>query len=132
MTESTDEALSHVCAHCGKRFHRRRYVNQFTTHASIEVFGKPVPAKYCSPVCRKDAHRKRAESARQADRSDATHPDDPIPQMGASHAPTATRQDDADAFERIRAGRQLSRWEPCANPNPDDPGFEIPEFLRRT
>jgi hypothetical protein len=131
MSESTDPNLSTVCAHCGRRFHRRRFVNRFTTYASVEILGKPAPAKYCSPACRKDAYRKRNECGRRADRSDATHLDGPIPQVGASHAPTATRQDDADAFERIRAGRQLSRWEPCANPDPHDPGFEIPEFLRR-
>lgn len=131
MTESTDPNLSTVCAYCGKRFHRRRYVNRFTTVTSMEVLGKPAPAKYCSPVCRQNAYRKRTVGERQAVQGLVTDLDDPIPQVGASHASTATRQDDADAFERIRVGRQLSRWEPTACAPADDPGWEIPEFLRR-
>jgi hypothetical protein len=39
---------------------------------------------------------------------------------------------EARAFDEIQGDRVLSRWEPCANPDPSDPGFEIPEFLRRT
>ena len=131
MSESTDEVLSHACDYCGKRFHRSRHVNRFTSVASVELLGKPVQAKYCSPNCRKNAWRKRNGGGRGADRVDATPLADPFPQVEASHASTPTRQDDADTFERIRAGRQLSRWEPTACAPADDPGWEIPEFLRR-
>jgi ssDNA-binding Zn-finger/Zn-ribbon topoisomerase 1 len=132
MSESTDEVLSHACDYCGKRFHRSRHVNRFTSVASVELLGKPVQAKYCSPNCRKNAWRKRKEDGREAARIDATPLADPFPQVEASHASTPTRQADAVAFEDIRAGRQFSRWEPCASPDPNNPGFEIPEFLRRT
>lgn len=46
--------------------------------------------------------------------------------------PKLSPDSDREAFERLRAGRVLSRWEPCANPDPNDPGFEIPEFLQRS
>jgi len=131
MSESTDEALSHACDYCGKRFHRSRHVNRFTSVASVELLGKPVQAKYCSPACRQNAYRRRKQGGREGDQSTVTPLADPFPQVEASHASTPSRQDDADAFERIRAGRQLSRWEPCANPDPNDPGFDIPQFLQR-
>jgi hypothetical protein len=138
MTESTDPNLGTVCAHCGKRFHLRRFVNRFTTFASTEVLGKPAPAKYCSPACRQAHYRvvRTADKTTVAVGAGSTAPvtdlDVPRPILPVTNAPVATRQDDADAFERIRAGRQLSRWEPYANPDPHASGFEIPEFLQRS
>jgi hypothetical protein len=36
-----------------------------------------------------------------------------------------------EEFEKIQAGRKLSEWAPTAKADPNDPGLEIPEFLRR-
>jgi hypothetical protein len=136
MSESTDPALSAVCQHCGKRFHLRRFVNRYTTHSSDETLGKPAPAKYCSPACRKDAYRVRYGHSRSVPVAVATEvPSRSVPASSTpapvSRAPFKTdRASDLDEFERIRAGRVLSRWEPCANP--DQNGFDIPDFLQRT
>ena len=124
MTESTDEALSHACDYCSKRFHRSRHVNRHTSVASSELLGKPVQAKYCSPNCRKNAWRKRKLG-------DATPQPEPNPQLEASHASTAMRADDTEVFESLRGGRVLSRWEPTACAPTDDPRWDIPEFLQR-
>jgi hypothetical protein len=135
MSESTDEALSHACEHCGKRFYRRRYVNQHTRLDSI-LDSKIVRTKYCSVACRQDAYRVR--HGQSASVTTAQAADDQSASVTASTpAPAAAAvrfkndQADLDAFERMRAGRQLSRWEPTACAPADDPGWEIPEFLQR-
>jgi hypothetical protein len=70
MTESTDEVLSHACDHCGKRYYRHRYVNRY--HKSDSDLGTPVPSKFCSATCRKDAHRVRQGHSRSVPRADET------------------------------------------------------------
>ena len=132
MSESTDPVLSTVCQHCGKRFHRRRYVNRYTTFASEELLGKPAPAKYCSPACRKDAHRARSrcvadpEGTEMPARCVAATSDATPPSPDAFHGRSST--DDQTAFDRLRGDRVLSNWKP----SPTDVDCEpIPDFLRR-
>ena len=132
MTESTDETLSAVCQHCGKRFHRRRYVNRYTTYASEELLGKPAPAKYCSPACRKDAYRVRSrcvagpEVTEMPARCVAATSDAPPPPQPAF--PGRSTADDQSAFERLRGDRVLSNWKPSLTDVDCEP---IPGFLRR-
>jgi hypothetical protein len=96
-----------------------------------------VRTKYCSVACRQDAYRVRQGHSASVTR--VTAPDIPSASVTAptpAPAVPASRfksdQGDLDAFERMRAGRVLSKWEPTACAPADDPGWDIPEFLRRT
>jgi hypothetical protein len=42
-----------------------------------------------------------------------------------------TEPEKSRAFDLIRGDRLLSKWEPTACAPADDPGWDIPDFLRR-
>jgi hypothetical protein len=124
MTESTDEVLSHICEHCGKRFYRRRYVNRYN-----RPDGAPVPAKYCSLTCRKDVYRVRQGYSRSVPRVDATDvPSRSVPLSTPLLMASAPPLKTDSTFDRLRGDAVLSNWKPSGDgkncPN-------IPEFLRR-
>src|SRR5262245_42342230 len=129
MTESTDEVLSHGCEHCGRRFYRHRYVNRYSD------YGKPVPAKFCSPACRKDAYRVRQGHSRSVpvvDDPDIQARSVPpfLPPAPSAPASLKTDQSPPDAFERLREGKVLSSWKPSPNARAEDVP-DIPDFLHR-
>src|SRR5262245_46792250 len=122
MTESTDETLSRTCEHCGKRFYIRRRANQYSK------LGKPIPTRYCSPNCRKNASRARHGLATHANSTEPhtalVTPPSPPPESSASPS-----KPDLSPFDRLRGDAVLSNWKPHVTLETDIPG--IPEFLRR-
>ena len=124
MTESNDPSLAVQCAQCGTLFVRRHYVS----HGKPKD-GKPVPAKYCSPACRKEAYRQRLKvpsDAAQGQGTAATHQNGPVPQGGPSQDPVPFHP---NAFARLQGDAVLSQWKPSGDGKDVPP---IPEFLRRS
>lgn len=126
MTESTDPELAGQCAHCGKFFPLRRYVNQYGGKRE----GKPVPAKHCSPACRQAYYRARIRNKTPAvDVQGMVGSPVTDPQGAYSTSSSVTHPKwKPDAFERLQGDAILSKWKPIGD-GKDVP--DISDFLRR-
>jgi len=89
-------------------------------------------AQFCSAACRQRARR------HSRDKTGDMAPDIAPPlNVTATHEITQQNQrpkseaEKSEVFDRARGDRVLSRWEPCANPDPTGAGWEIPDFLLR-
>lgn len=89
-------------------------------------------ARYCSGACRERARQaliRQENGSGPLDIADPPNLTDTSEITQRNQGPK-TLSEKSRVFDLMRGDRQLSKWEPTACAPADDPGWDIPEFLR--